>query len=369
MKHYRALTIASLKMYFRNKQAIFWALFFPFVFMLIVGQVNLDSFSAPEVAVVDEADNANSRALLLRLQGEEGDGVLDIQTMERREASMRLEAGDLDAMFVIPQKFGAEGARSTVEVRFDARADRERAVAVAILDDSLEGLFRDVAEVPPEFQIESRFGISQSAVQAREQNFRSFLVPGIAAMAIMQSGIFSVVFSLIRFRAQGVLRRLYATPIDPTHFLVGQVITRLIVAVLQTFILLIVGSLALGVTVGGSAEAWTLLTLFAVLGGALFISIGLAISGRAKTENTAAPISNIITLPMIFLSGVFIPLDILPEAIRAVSQFLPLTYLADGMRAVATQHAGFTDVVPELLGLLAWMVAAFAVSAKLFRWE
>ncbi len=233
----------------------------------------------------------------------------------------------------------------------------------------MEELFREIAQVPPEFRFENRFQISQSPVQSQEQNFRTFLVPGIAAMAIMQSGIFSVVFSLIRFRAQGVLRRLYATPIDPTHFLVGQVITRLIVAVLQTFILLIVGSLALGVTVGGSIEAWALLAMFAILGGALFISIGLAISGRAKTENTAAPISNIITLPMIFLSGVFIPLDILPDAIRAVSQYLPLTYLADGMRAVATQQAGVTDVVPELLGLLAWMAVAFAISARLFRWE
>jgi len=70
-----------------------------------------------------------------------------------------------------------------------------------------------------------------------------------------------------------------------------------------------------------------------------------------------------------FLSGVFFPIDVLPHAISQVSRFLPLTYLADGMRAVATEGAGISQVSHDLLGLVVWTVIAFAISARAFRWE
>ena len=369
MSLYRALTVVSLKMYFRNRQAIFWALFFPFLIMAIFGLLNFDRFNPPDVGIDDRARNQASSALVDALQGGSEDPLISVTFGEREDLLADLNAGDLDAVFVLPERFGEAGIASQVEVTYDLRREQQRGVAVAILNESLEGLFRGIAEVPEQFVFNNRFQISQSAIDGQDQGFKGFLVPGIAAMAIMQAGIFGVVFTLVRFRAQGVLRRLFATPINPTHFLVGQVITRLIIAVLQAFILLIVGSLVLGVTVGGSVEAWVVLGLFSVFGGALFISIGLAISGQARNEDTAAPVSNIIAMPMMFLSGVFFPLDTLPDAVSSVSQFLPLTYLADGMRAVATEGAGIGDVTGELAGLAVWTLIAFAVSARLFKWE
>ena len=369
MALYRALTVASLKMYFRNRQAIFWALFFPFLIMVIFGLLNFDRFNPPDVGIEDRAHNLVSETLVDALQGSSDDPLLDITLADSESLLDDLNDGDLDAVFVIPEGFGEVGLASTILVSYDVRRQQQRGIAIAILNETLEGLFRAIVDVPREYVFEDRFQISESAVQGQGQGFKGFLVPGIAAMAIMQAGIFGVVFTLVRFRAQGVLRRLFATPINPTHFLVGQVVTRLIIAVLQAFILLIVGALVLGVNVGGSVEAWMVLGLFSILGGALFISIGLAISGKARNEDTAAPISNIITMPMMFLSGVFFPLEALPDAVSSVSQFLPLTYLADGMRAVATGGAGIADVTGELLGLAVWTAIAFGVAARMFRWE
>ncbi len=358
-----------MKMYYRNKQGIFWALFFPFLIMIIFGLLDFGGFNAPDVGIDDRAGNAGSRSLIEKLQGLDDDPIIVISRGIESTLIAELDDGDLDAVFVIPEGFGEPDRRSTVRVTTDVRRPQESGVALVVLNDSLEDLFRQLQVVPDQFLIENRFGIEQATIKGQDQGFKGCLVPGIAAMAIMQGGIFGVVFTLVRFRAQGVLRRLFATPISPAHFLVGQVITRLTISVLQAYILLAVGALALGVSIGGSAEAWLAMTLLAVMGGALFLSVGLAISGMAKTEDVAAPVSNIIALPMMFLSGVFFPVDTLPDTVSRVTQYLPLTYLADGMREAALEGAGVTSLGPEFLGLAVWTALAFAVATRTFRWE
>ena len=186
----------------------------------------------------------------------------------------------------------------------------------------------------------------------------------------MQTGLFTVVFSLVRFKSQGVLRRLKATPIGAAHFLAGQLTTKAIVVVIQTYVLIIVGALVLGVSVNaGRLGAWFDLTVLALLGGALFIAMGLAISGWAKSEETAAPMANVISMPMMFLSGVFFPLSVMPDWLTRWSQYLPLTYLADGMRAITVEGATVTTLGNELIGLTVWIFVVFTIATKTFRWE
>ncbi len=193
-------------------------------------------------------------------------------------------------------------------------------------------------------------------------------------MAIMQMGIFSVVFSLIQYRQQGVLRRLSATPIRPHNFLIGQVFTRLIVSVVQVVILLGVGVLIFDVTVAGNVGY---LFILAVLGGALFLAIGFVISGFAKNEEVGAPLANIIALPMMFLSGVFFPTDTLPGVLEDIVQYLPLTFLAVAMRG-PSKAASITEIPwkfwgcghSEIVGNSGYGgVAAFLAATRVFRWE
>lgn len=369
MRIFATLTLASLKMYFRNRQAIFWALFFPLLIMVIFGLLDFGRYVPPSVGIVDSAGNQVSAALVQALRGSEKNPVLNVEMGQREELLAKVAEGDLDAVFVIPENFGDAGQVSTVQVMYDTRSPQESQVARTVLDEVLEGVFRLVARVPPEYLSEHLFRVEEMPVEGHGQGYKGFLVPGIAAMALMQGGIFGVIFTLVRFRAQGVLRRLKATPINPAHFLFGQLITRLVISVAQTFILLVVGALVLGVTIGENAGSWAVLAMLAVLGGALFISLGLAISSAAKNEDVAAPLSNIIAMPMMFLSGVFFPVSALPDWLSGVTRHLPLTYLADSMRAVAVERGTIGDVVPEILGLAIWTAVMFAISARLFRWE
>ena len=369
MKIHAALIWASLKMYFRDKQALFWSLFFPMLIMLIFGLVNFDRFSPPKVGVVDAAQNQASQVLIGALGGTDDQKLLKVETGGRAAMFEKLRKGDIDAVIEIPADFAAPGRVTTVNVAYDSRKPQERGIVSSVLGGTMERLFQQIAAVPDQFKVESRFATSQTEVEGKGQGYKGFLVPGIAAMAIMQGGLFGVVFTLVAYKSRGILRRLQAAPIGPSHVLTGQVTTRLVVSVMQTYVLLIVGIVALRVTIGEGIASWVNLTIFALLGGALFIAMGLAISGWAKSEDTAAPLANVISLPMMFLSGVFFPLSAMPDWVSNISQFLPLTYLADGLRAVALDNTSLASLWPQIAGLAGWCVVMFALATRTFRWE
>ena len=121
---------------------------------------------------------------------------------------------------------------------------------------------------------------------------------------------------------------------------------------MQTYVLLMVGIFVSGVEVApGNAAFWLEVIPLIILGGIVFASLGLAVSGLAKTENTAAPLANIISLPMMFLSGVFIPHSVIPDWVVAFARWLPLTFLADGMRAMVNSGETFFIQGAPILGL------------------
>jgi ABC-2 type transport system permease protein len=369
MKIYLALTIASLKMYFRNRQALFWALFFPLLIMIIFGTMNFDGYNAPSVGVHDAAQNDASLALIQALRGGDNE-ILEVSTGTSEEIQYDLKFSGSRAAIVIPENYGVRGELAVIEVTYDQRFMQERAVVSTVIGQATGALFKEFAAVPNEFRVENSISIDESFIEGQGQGFKAWLIPGIAAMAIMQTGLFTVVFTLVRFKSQGVLRRLKATPIGASHFLAGQLTTKAIIVVLQTYVLVIVGAIVLSVSVGnGRVGVWFDLTILALLGGALFIAMGLAVSGWAKNEETAAPIANIISMPMMFLSGVFFPLSVMPDWLTRWSQYLPLTYLADGMRAITVEGASITTLGTELLGLGVWIIIVFVIATRMFRWE
>ena len=109
--------------------------------------------------------------------------------------------------------------------------------------------------------------------------------------------------------------------------------------------------------------------VLALVGGGVFISMGFAISGWAKSEEVAAPIANVIALPMMFLSGVFFPREAMPQVLQSVTDYLPLTYLVESMRNVVIDGASLWSQWGNLTGLAVWLIFSFLVAVRLFRWE
>ena len=200
-------------MYLRNKQALFWALFFPLLIMIILGMMNFDKYASPNVGIYDAANNDASQALILALGGTSDEELLSVTTGTLDELHNELEFGSSRAVIEISTNYGISGEFAEIKVTYDERFQQERAVVSTILGQVTDAVFKEAAQVPDEYRVENSIGVSETLITGQGQGFKAWLIPGVAAMAIMQTGLFTVVFTLVRFKSEGVLRRLKATPI------------------------------------------------------------------------------------------------------------------------------------------------------------
>jgi ABC-2 type transport system permease protein len=356
-----ALFIASAKMFVRNRAALFFSLVVPLLIMLIFGVLNFGGTTMVGLGLVDEANNQASQTLRSALDAVD---AFELQTGAREEELTELAEGHRDLVLVIPAGFTLQPSSDPAArlVAYSNKAKPQQGqVGGLLLNAVVSGVMLSAANpggpVGPVVQLEELPG--------RDLGYIDFLVPGILALTVMQLGLFSVAFGFVQLKRTGALRRLFATPTSPVYFLGAQVTSRLIIGLAQVLILLGVG-LWFGLQLVGSVP---LLLAVSVLGSTIFLAMGFAIAGWAKNEDQAAPVANLLSLPMTFLSGVFFPRDAMPEFLERVTQFLPLTYLSDALRRIANDGAGLTDIGGDLLGMAVWAVIAFVVAVRLFKWE
>ena len=210
------------------------------------------------------------------------------------------------------------------------------------------------------------YSIDTEGVQSDELEDIDYLVPGIIAFSVMSLGVFSVTEGFIQLKTNGSLRRLKVTPINPVSFLVAQSITRLLMTIINVLTMVAIGVFAFGFSLNGDIFNFMII---AILGIVLFLGFGYGIAGWAKDGNQAAPLSNIIFFPMMFLSGTFFPRETFPDWLQPVTDYMPLTYVADGLREIANNGATVLDLGPEILAIGIWTVIVYFIAVKLFRWE
>src|SRR5439155_4628011 len=157
-----------------------------------------------------------------------------------------------------------------------------------------------------------------------------FLLPGILAMMLMQVGTFTAI-PLINLREKGILKRLGATGLPRWVMIGSQVTQRVVLGIAQTAVFLAVGLMLFHFHVAGS---WALLLALVVFGVLTFVALGAVLASVAKTQESGAPMVQLVNLPMMFLSGLFFPPEMIPAYLRPIEQALPATHLADALRSV-----------------------------------
>ena len=193
-----------------------------------------------------------------------------------------------------------------------------------------------------------------------------WLFPGILGMNMMFSCLFGVGYVVLRYRKSGFLKRLHATPLTAFEFLSAQVLSRL------TLILFITGVLyaGIGAVIGfHSAGSLLLLVLVALAGALSMIALGLTIAARFSSEEVVGGLLNVLTWPMMLLSGIWFSLEGSPRWVQWVAHVFPLTHVLDGARAVMLDGAGLAQIAPHLLYLTATALAFLAFGAWSFRWR
>jgi ABC-type multidrug transport system permease subunit len=197
-------------------------------------------------------------------------------------------------------------------------------------------------------------------------SYADWAVPGVLAMNLMFSSLWGVGWVVVRYRKNGVLRRLKATPLSPLEFLIAQILSRLLVVLSSSLIVYGGASLLLDFPMRGS---YLTLALIYVVGALCMISLGLIVSSRLRTEELADGLLNMMSWPMLLLSGVWFSMEGTSAAAQAVSRLMPLTYLVEGARAVMIDGAGLIEILPQLAVLLVTALLLIGIAARLFRWE
>jgi ABC-2 type transport system permease protein len=206
----------------------------------------------------------------------------------------------------------------------------------------------------------------KNVVTGREIRYVDWVVPGILAMNMMFSCLFGVGYVIVRYRKNGFLKRLKATPLTAFEFLLAQMTSRLLLIQTITVLVYVGCNYIVHFQMRGS---YVNLFLISLLGAICLISLGLLVSSRLASEELAGGILNLLTWPMMLLSGVWFSLEGTNPVVQKIAQFLPLTHLVDGARAIMTEGAGLADIASHL-AVLALMTAVFlSIGALIFRWE
>lgn len=206
----------------------------------------------------------------------------------------------------------------------------------------------------------------RTPMSGRPIRYVDWVVPGIIGMNMMFSCLFGVGYVIVRYRKNGVLKRLKATPVTALEFVSAQVLSRLLIVLVFSAVIYIGCDFLLDFYMAGS---WLDLLLIAILGAFSLISLGLLVASRSQSEELTGGLLNFASWPMMFLSGVWFSLEGAPEWVQKIAELLPLTHLIDAARAIMSDGAGLAEISYQI-AMLTGMSALFLVlAAVLFKWH
>ena len=356
---FRVLFSANVKLIYRNRQALFWSLAFPLLFLVILGlSFGGNGGSAAAIGVVDHAQDEVSKLLL-----DELDSLESVEVIFREdEAAAREEVrnNDLYMLLVIPPGLAASVA-SGRPVSFTLVYDQGSSASglfLGVVERYLDQVNLSLAGAPRLLTMDPQ------GVLADQVTFLDFLLPGLVAMGIMTASIFGISSAMASYREQRILRRLLAAPVRARDFFSAMVVAYLMLAIVQATIIFAAGVLLFGLTVNGNPGYIALLIL---LGNAIFFGIGFIVGSVARSVQAAAGLGNAVIWPMMLLAGVFFETDQFPYALRVAVKYLPLTPMVDSLRGVVLDSRSILDFPGELALMGVWMAVTTAVALRVLR--
>jgi len=187
---------------------------------------------------------------------------------------------------------------------------------------------------------------------------------GLLCMGVMNYAITGFAINLASLREQKILKRLLTTPLPISRFMSSQILAFIVLAFVQVLVMLAVGVGLFGAHI---YESWWFLFALSFLGAVLFLAIGFLVAAFAKTGQAASGMANSIAIPLMFLSGVFFPLEALPNFFYQIFRFLPLSPMIQAMRAVCLEGDPVGDQLSRILIMVVWLVVIMAVALKSFK--
>jgi ABC-type multidrug transport system permease subunit len=193
-----------------------------------------------------------------------------------------------------------------------------------------------------------------------------FLVPGLVTMGVMMSTMWGISYGIIEKRSKKLLRRLVATPMKKSHFLIALITVRVTMNFIEALVLILFALITFNMVIQGSIPA---LILMFIAGNIAFAGIAVFVSSHTSNTEVGNGLINAVVMPMMILSGIFFSYHNFPDWSVRIIQLLPLTMLTDGIRSIFNEGAGYNEVALSVLALSATGIIFFSAGLKIFKWH
>lgn len=336
IKRFIALVIARTKEYWRDRSSLFFSFVMPPILIIVMSLVFSESESLFRVGLIESTQQNMPNAL-------QQNYINVVEYEDFAKALRRVKHHQLDMLIVMD-----------AEPRYWINPQSTKARA---LEDLLQG---------KQTALSSNFLLRRYEIEGKAIRYVDWVIPGILGMNLMFSGLFGIGFVIVRYRKNGVLKRLKATPVKPIEFIVAQIISRLAIMLSVSIIIFTLANNLLDLLMLGSY--WHLFVV-ALVGSLSLLSIAMIIAARIKSEELANGLLNALTFPMLLLSEAWFSLDGSPAWLQAISQAFPLTHIVGSARDIMIEGATLVDLVMPLATLSVTSIVCLIIASTLFRWN
>ena len=361
-----ASLVVSIKTFYREKTTMFFTTTFPILLILVFGTIFMDQDKVSFNLCVQDLDQtetsaeiAKALALTGKFQITRVDPAIDA-TQYAKDNKVNLVLiipKDYEKSYIQYLKFDNPNAFATIKYVYDPSSSSV-VTKMQILNMVFAKMNQGLSGKPPFVRT------AEVSTLARKFRFIDFFIPGIIAMAVMTASLFGTVNVNTELRQKGIIRKLSTTPITRTDWVLSNILYQFMLAVISTTAMLLVSYAVFDVRL--QINAW--LPLFIVLDVFTFVGIGMILTRIVKEAQSAAAAANAIIFPMMFLSGSFFPLEMMPRFLQTFARTLPLYYVNEGLRASMVFHDNVTALsYSAIIGTFAAMVFILGIMAT--RWE
>lgn len=368
--------LISLK---RHPGRLISILAFPIIMILLFGYGMGGEMTDLPIVVVSQSHGDLTDLTLDTIKSTETYHVVEVMD-SLSDAKARVDSGEVKAAIILPSDYDDDSSQQKGVTLYLDSSDQ---MASQILESSTQGIF---------YRLSNMVAASQTSVSTQDVNitpslghslnnfkddislhinriygnikYIDFLVPAILGMTIMMSCMMGMGSTIAGERETGELARLFMTPTSVSTVIGGKIAAKLLIELVRALILIFMAVLLFNVSIkGGFLQTFIVL----VIGALCFVGFGIMLSARTSTQEDYAQISLPFSMPMMFVSGVFYPIETMPWILQKLAYIFPLTYLNDAMRGVMLKGQTLGDVWLDLVVLLGFTLLFFIIGVKRFN--
>lgn len=357
----------NTRRFFRDRLALFFGIAFPVIFLFVFGGLSSGGGDVSfKVALINQSETIVAKEVVDQMRKNKI-FKLDKESPTLAGATEKLNKSQIESIIILPKTFGETREAATgkipsgqAQVVYTQNNEQAGKAVISILEQQF--MSTNAAYIATEMPL------SVTAKPAANNSLTPFdyTFAGLLGFSIIGLGIFGPINVFPELKKQGILRRLHTTPIKVWQYFLATMVSQAIIGLVSLAVMFAVAIIVFDLNVVGN---YIEIILFIVMSIVTILGIGLAIGGWAKNERQAAPLSNIIVFPMLFLSGTFFPRFAMPMWLQNITAYLPLTPVIDGLRFLTTEGKHLVDLGSQIGLMAVWTVIIYFIAFRLFRWE